>query len=357
VARTPQATALVFEDTSLTYAELNARANRLAHHLIAQGVGPESFVALALPRSLEMVTSLLAILKTGAAYLPLDVDYPKERLAFMLQDARPVCMVTDTLTSQSLPQVKSTLCLDDPAVVTALAACPVSNPVDAQRTSPLRPLSLAYVLYTSGSTGNPKGVGGTYQAIANRLHWDIRKPEADTAYAQKTTHNFIDFLWETFMPLLAGQRVIVVPPQAGRDVEQLVDLLSAQNVQRIVLVPSLLQAVLEHGSDVSQRLCNLKYWACSGEALTPSLANRFKEVFPDALLLNIYGTSEFWDATAWVVEARSEANVPIGSPIAGMQAYVLDTGLRPVPAGVAGELYIAGAGLARGYLNRPGLSA
>ncbi|WP_280812581.1 MupA/Atu3671 family FMN-dependent luciferase-like monooxygenase, partial [Variovorax boronicumulans] len=247
--------------------------------------------------------------------------------------------------------------MDEPALLHAIAAAPHTNPTDGHRTRPLRPLGLAYVLYTSGSTGKPKGVGGTYQAVANRLHWDIQGSEADTAYAQKTTHNFIDFLWETFMPLLAGQRVIIVPPQVGRDVAQLVDLLASHKVQRIVLVPSLLQAMLEHGNDVSQRLAHLKYWVCSGEALTPSLANRFKELFPDALLLNIYGTSEFWDATAWAVEARSENNVPIGTPIAGMQAYVLDAQLRPVPAGVAGELYIAGAGLARGYLNRPGLSA
>ncbi|MGJ7537622.1 MULTISPECIES: MupA/Atu3671 family FMN-dependent luciferase-like monooxygenase, partial [unclassified Variovorax] len=357
VARTPHATALVFEDQTLTYGELNQRANQLAHRLIARGVGPESIVALALPRSLEMVTSLLAILKAGAAYLPLDVDYPKERLAFMLQDAAPVCMITDGATAAQLPSGLPLLCMDEPALLHALAAEPHTNPTDEHRTRPLRPLGLAYVLYTSGSTGKPKGVGGTYQAIANRLHWDIQGSEADTAYAQKTTHNFIDFLWETFMPLLAGQRVIIVPPQAGRDVAQLVDLLAAHKVQRIVLVPSLLQAMLEHGSDVSQRLVHLRYWVCSGEALTPSLANRFKEVFSDALLLNIYGTSEFWDATAWAVEPRSETNVPIGSPIAGMQAYVLDAQLRPVPAGVAGELYIAGAGLARGYLRRPGLSA
>jgi natural product biosynthesis luciferase-like monooxygenase protein/amino acid adenylation domain-containing protein len=360
-ARKPGATALVFEGTALSYGELNVRANRLAHHLIALGVGPERVVALALPRSLELIIGLLAILKSGAAYLPLDTEYPRERLAYMLDDASAHCIVTNSVALDRLPPPRSPLLrIDDPVFNTLLAELPETNPTDAERVAALGPANLAYVLYTSGSTGTPKGVAGTCRALINRLRWDVREDDSNTIYAQRTTHNFIDFVWETLMPLFAGQRIVIVPVELGRDISGLIDFLASEKVTRIVLVPSLLLAILDEGRDIGQSLPALQYWSCGGEALSPDLANRFKSALPGALLVNLYGTSEFWDAAGWVAEKTSKtglSSVPIGSPIPGAQVYVLDAMLRPVPAGVVGELYVAGAGLARGYLKRPGLTA
>ena len=360
-ARAPDAVAVSFEGASLRYGELNQRANRLAHRLIAMGIGPGSIVALAVPRSPALIEGLLAILKAGAAYLPLDLDYPPERLRFMLTDAAPACIVRmsaggPALAASGTPAV----CLDDPSLVDALLASPSTNPVDADRTRPLRPRDSAYVLYTSGSTGRPKGVAGTCLALLNRLRWDVREAGGDTVYAQRTTPNFIDFLWEVLSPLFAGQRLVIVPPAVGRDIDGLIDLLAAERVTRIVLVPSLLQALLDSGEALARRLPALRYWSCGGEALPPALARRFREALPDALLLNLYGTSEFWDAAGWINEALADTggpSVPIGRPLPGVQVYVLDGWLQPVPAGGVGELYVAGAGLARGYLHRPGLTA
>ena len=167
--RSPEAIALVFEESTLSYAELNAQANRLAHLLIGRGVGPETLVALALPRSIEMVVALLAILKAGGAYLPLDPEYPPERLAYMLQDAQPACVLTSTRIAQRLPESVAQLLLDHPETVRALAQSPKTNPSDAERTGPLSPHNPAYVIYTSGSTGTPKGVPGRPQRAANQF--------------------------------------------------------------------------------------------------------------------------------------------------------------------------------------------
>ncbi|MDH6170953.1 natural product biosynthesis luciferase-like monooxygenase protein/amino acid adenylation domain-containing protein [Variovorax boronicumulans] len=361
VIRTPEAVAISFEGTNLSYKELNERSNQLAHHLISLAIGPESIVALALPRSPQLIVSLLAILKAGAAYLPLDVEYPRDRLQYMLDDASPRCIISDsTALRQIATDGQLELCIDDPVLADRLLALPTTNPTNAERTQALDPLHLAYVLYTSGSTGKPKGVAGTCAALLNRLQWDIREPDADTVYAQRTTPNFIDFVWEVFMPLFGGHRMVIVPPNLGKDVRGLIALLAAQKVTRIVLVPSLLQAMLEDDTDLGRRLPNLRYWSCGGEALTPELADKFSKALPHALLINLYGTSEFWDAAGWINEQGIDLampSVPIGAPISGVKVYVLDAMLQPVPAGTVGELYVAGAGLSRGYLRRPGLSA
>lgn len=359
--KTPRAVAVSFEATTLSYAELNEQSNRLAHHLISLGIGPDSIVALALPRSPQLIVSLLAILKAGAAYLPLDIEYPRNRLQFMLDDSKPQCIISDSVAIKRVGSDGAlVLRLDEPTFADRILALPASNPTDSERTQELRSEHLAYVLYTSGSTGRPKGVAGTCKALLNRLQWDICEAGSDTVYAQRTTPNFIDFIWEVFMPLLGGHRLLVVPPRLAKDVGGLIELLASEKVTRIVLVPSLLQAMLEVESELGHRLPRLRYWSCGGEALPPDLAGRFKKAAPDALLINLYGTSEFWDAAGWVNEEPVDgglASVPIGTPIAGVQVYVLDAMLNPVPAGVAGELYVAGAGLSRGYLNRPGLSA
>jgi len=360
-ARTPRAAAVSFQSAILSYEELNQKSNQLAHHLISLGIGPESIVGLALPRSPQLIVGLLAILKSGAAYLPLDIEYPNERLQYMLDDAKPQCIISNSSAIEKISGGKSPiLCIDDISLIDRLSTSPASNPTNSDRVRQLGPLSIAYVLYTSGSTGKPKGVAGTSRALLNRLQWDVRRADDHTIYAQRTTHNFIDFVWEVLTPLFAGHRIVVAPPNLTKDIDGLVNLLAAERVTRIVLVPSLLQAMLDDERDLARRLPDLQYWSCGGEALTPDLARRFRKSLPRALLVNLYGTSEFWDAAGWVNEEISDSgmpSVPIGSPISGVQVYVLDAMLHPVPAGTAGELYVAGAGLARGYLNRPALSA
>ncbi|SCX74104.1 non-ribosomal peptide synthetase, partial [Variovorax sp. EL159] len=355
VARTPDVTALVFENIALSYRELNARANRLAHCLIARGAGPGSFVALALPRSIEMVCGLLAILKAGAAYVPLDVSYPKERLAFMLEDAAALYMVSDTATASGLPESTPALCLDAPAFAAELAAAPDTDPADRHRTRPLKATSAAYVVYTSGSTGRPKGVTGPHAGVINRLCWmhETRPYEPGKASIAKSSIAFFDGSTEMLGPLLFGAPLVMAGPQAVKTPDDLVDLIEHHRIDRITLVPSLLAHLLEHYD--ASRLGGCRLWIVSGEVLTNELASRFEKVLPQSQLLNFYGFSE---ATGDSLFARVGKNdVPIGRPIWNTQVYVLDALLQPVPVGVAGELYVAGAGLSYGYLRRPHLSA
>lgn len=361
VAASPHARAISFEATDISYQELNQQANRLACHLSSRGIGPDSIVALALPRSPELVVGLLAVLKAGAAYLALDLDYPVDRLRFMLEDARPRCIISKSDVAHLLAGIETLgVRLDDPSFCAELSTLPATNLTNAQRTRTPSPLDLAYVLYTSGSTGRPKGVAGTARTLLNRLRWDVQQADEETVYAQRTTHNFIDFVWEVLMPLIGGQRLVVVPPQLSKDVNGLITLLASEKVTRIVLVPSLLEAMLEDEFQVGTRLPLLRYWSCGGEALAPALAERFRKALPQALLVNLYGTSEFWDAAGWVnqsFDGQGLPSVPIGTPLPGVQVYVLDALLQPVPPGAVGELYVAGAGLARGYLGRPALTA
>ncbi|MGJ7608675.1 amino acid adenylation domain-containing protein, partial [Variovorax sp. LT1R20] len=355
VARTPDATALVFERTKLSYRELNARTNRLAHHLIARGAGPGHFVALALPRSIEMVCGLLAILKTGAAYVPLDVSYPAERLAFMLEDAAALCMLSDTVTAAELPQGTPALLLDDPALAAALAAAPDTNPTDDDRVRPLAPAHAAYVIYTSGSTGRPKGVTGPHSGVINRLCWihETHPYTPDKSSIAKSSIAFFDGSTEMLGPLLFGAPLVMAGPQAVKTPDDLVDLIEHHRIDRITLVPSLLSNLLEQYD--ASRLGGCRLWIVSGEALTNELATRFAEVLPQSRLLNFYGFSEATGDSLFAPAGKDD--VPIGRPIWNTQVYVLDALLQPVPVGVAGELYIAGAGLSYGYLRRPHLSA
>jgi amino acid adenylation domain-containing protein/non-ribosomal peptide synthase protein (TIGR01720 family) len=363
VSRTPEAVALVSNDASLTYDALNQRANRLAHQLIERGIGPESIVALALPRSLETVIALLAILKAGAAYLPLDPDYPADRLQFMLADARPCAIVTtgttaaQALSGSSLPQVV----LDEPHVLAALESKPSHNPTDADRTRPLTPQNPAYVIYTSGSTGTPKGVVVAEDAIVNRLRWMQGEYALgiDDRVLQKTPAGFDVSVWEFFWPLIEGAALVLAKPEGHKDPAYLAEIIAAEKITTIHFVPSMLQTFLQQPS-VANHCGTLKRVFCSGEALPEELRTQFIAAL-NVPLHNLYGPTEAAvDVTYW--DCRSERDkkafsVPIGRPIWNTQLYVLDNALQPVPVGAAGELYIAGAGLARGYLHRPGLTA
>ncbi|HTD29803.1 MAG TPA: amino acid adenylation domain-containing protein, partial [Xanthomonadaceae bacterium] len=351
------ATALVFEGDSLTYAQLNARANRLAHHLIAMGIGPEQIVAVALPRSIDLVVALLAVLKSGAAYLPLDLDYPADRLAFMIEDARPMCLLS-TASAAHLTNATSVLFLDDAYAISATASQPSTNPTDTQRLRALNPQQSAYVIYTSGSTGKPKGVVNSHAGIVNRLQWMQARYvlEGTDCVLQKTPSSFDVSVWEFFWPLLEGATLLLAKPDGHKDPAYLANLISIHSVTTLHFVPSMLQAFLQVPS--SSQCTSIRRIICSGEALSRELQAQLHRTLP-CELHNLYGPTEAAiDVTAWECHADDPGmSVPIGQPIWNTQVYVLDAALQPSPVGVAGELYLAGRGLARGYLNRRGLTA
>ena len=356
VEQSPEAIAVVFEETTLSYAELNRQADQLAHLLTGHGVGPESFVALALPRSIEMVVGLLGILKTGAAYLPLDPDLPTERFAQLLGDAQPVCVLTNAEIADRLPENISRILLDDPEVIRVLAQGQKTSLLVGERTQSFSPDNPAYVIYTSGSTGGPKGVMVTHAAIVNRLLWmqSAYGLGGDDRVLQKTPATFDVSVWEFFWPLIRGAGLVIARPGGHRDPAYLCDLIRKQQVTTAHFVPSMLHAFLDE--PVASSCRELRRVFCSGEALSAELRERFFSILA-VPLHNLYGPTEAAvDVSFWPCEA-GESPVPIGRPIWNTQLYVLDSGLSPLPVGTAGELYIAGAGLARGYLNRASLSA
>ncbi|MFJ2995362.1 amino acid adenylation domain-containing protein [Pandoraea sp. NPDC087047] len=353
VARQPQAIALRFDDVALDYATLNARANQLAHHLIGLGVRRETCVGIAMARSVEMVVSLLAIMKAGGAYVPIDPEYPADRIAYMLEDSAVPLLLTQQSLAAALPVSDKVSRVVVDALAPTLAAQPTHNP-DVE----LDGENLVYLIYTSGSTGRPKGAGNRHRALCNRLAWgQAHQPLAsgDTVL-QKTPFSFDISFWEFFWPLTTGATLALAGPGDHRDPARLVALIAQHAVTTIHFVPSMLQAFMAHGGAPSCE--GLRRIVCSGEALPADLQVRVLDAFPHATLLNLYGPTEAAiEATYWDCRRDGASTVPIGNPIANLKTYVLDGGLQPVPQGVAGELYLGGAGLARGYWNRPGLSA
>ncbi|MFC5171418.1 non-ribosomal peptide synthetase [Streptomyces mutomycini] len=348
-ARTPEATALVYGDTSLTYEELNTRANRLARHLRTLGARPGAVVAVSVPRSVELVVSLLAVLKAGAAYLPLDPDYPEQRLAYMLRDAAPVCAVTDR--AGRLPEDTGT-----PLVV--LDGLDVSGYLWVNPSRPLTPAHPAYVIYTSGSTGRPKGVVVSHGAIDNRLRWmqSAYGLTSDDRVLQKTPSSFDVSVWEFFWPLRQGAVLVVAEPGGHRDPAYLARLIREQGVTTCHFVPSMLQVFLVE--EEAKACGGLRRVFCSGEALPRETADAFGRELPGAELHNLYGPTEAAvDVTSHACAAEAAGPVPIGRPVWNTRLYVLDAALQPCPPGIPGELYLAGRQLAEGYLNRPGLTA
>ncbi len=346
VARTPHAIAVTAGAQQLTYAELNARANQLAHHLLALGVQPDARVAICVERSLEMVIGLYAILKAGAAYVPLDPAYPLERLAYMLADSAPVAVLAQGATRGLLGAV-AVVDLDEPCWQ------------QQSQANPDVPAVSAYVIYTSGSTGQPKGVINDHAGVVNRLLWmqDEYGLGAHDRVLQKTPFSFDVSVWEFFWPLFTGARLVMARPGGHKDPAYLCEVIEAQQITTLHFVPSMLDVFLAHG-DVSQA-AGLVRVICSGEALPGSLVRRFKQQLPGSQLHNLYGPTEAAvDVTAWnCAGAVTPDNTPIGKPIANTRMYLLDGQLQPVPLGVVGELFIGGVQVARGYLNRPELTA
>ncbi|HEX6346299.1 amino acid adenylation domain-containing protein, partial [Umezawaea sp.] len=349
-ARTPAATALVEGDRSWTFAEVNARANRLAHHLVAAGVGPESVVALALPRSAEMVFAVLAVLKAGGAYLPVDPEHPADRIAFLLDDARPVLVVT---AGADVPGGLPRVLVDDPAV----AENPDADPTDADRTAPLRPEHPAYVIYTSGSTGRPKGVVVEHRNLAalvadhhTRLLPDDGTPLRGIATAAYT----FDASWEGLLLLAAGHELHLVDDSVRLDPRALVEHVVRHRIDFLSCTPSYFQQLVPEGVLTAVRHRPLLV-ALGGEAVGEPLWRALADA-DGVTAVNLYGPTECTVDSVWTPIADRDRPV-IGTPGRNLRAYVLDAELRPTPVGVPGELHLAGDQVARGYLNRPGLTA
>jgi amino acid adenylation domain-containing protein/non-ribosomal peptide synthase protein (TIGR01720 family) len=357
----PNASALVCRKESISYAALNARANALAYFLIGQGVGPEKVVGICMDRSIPMVVAMLAVLKAGGAYLPLDPEYPQARLAHMVTDAAPRAVLSTLHLENRMPGEIRAIYLDDLAVHAALKEHPGNNPSDVMRTEPLLPQHPAYVIYTSGSTGKPKGVVGTHKAIVDRLHWGWRAlPFAPgEVCCQKTSICFIDSVPEIFAPLLRGHSLVILPEEVAKDSTRLVDALEEHHIRRIILVPFLLRHILNTEPEIGKRLACVHTVINSGEALPSDLAELFAQAMPHAALVNFYGSSEVASDASWSeinTQILSEP-MPVGKPVDYAQIYILDRNLLLAPIGVVGELYVAGAGLARGYFHRSALTA
>ncbi|WP_339436537.1 non-ribosomal peptide synthase/polyketide synthase [Pseudomonas sp. EL_65y_Pfl1_R32] len=353
VVRTPDAPALVFAGQVLSYSALNRRANRLAHRLMAAGVGPDVLVGLAVERSIEMVVGLLAVLKAGGAYVPLDPEYPRDRLAYMLQDSDVKLLLTQAHLLEQLPIPTGLHSLVLEQGDEGLQAYAERNPqvvVDGE--------NLAYVIYTSGSTGQPKGAGNRHSALTNRLCWMQQAYGLDGSdtVLQKTPFSFDVSVWEFFWPLMTGARLVVAAPGDHRDPARLVSLINAEQVTTLHFVPSMLQAFLQ---DAGVGACqSLQRIVCSGEALPVDAQQQVFAKLPRAGLYNLYGPTEAAiDVTHWTCVDEGGDAVPIGRPIANLGCYVLDGNLEPAPVGVLGELYLGGVGLARGYHRRPALTA
>ncbi|MGA9768569.1 MAG: amino acid adenylation domain-containing protein, partial [Blastocatellia bacterium] len=348
----PDAVALSFRQKQISYACLNSEANRLAHFLINSGVGPESIVLVCCDRSIEMLVALLAVLKAGAAYLPLDPAYPAMRRLFILEEANPSFILTQShfehLFSESTLPV---FCLDTQRK--ELSSFSESIPhVDIGGDN------LAYVIFTSGSTGNPKGAMNNHRAISNRLLWmqNYLNLTASDVVIQKTPYSFDVSVWELFSPLMAGARLVIAEPGGHQDASYINELICQQNTTVIHFVPSMLGLFLREPR--AGNCTTLRAVVCSGEALSTDLQDRFFERLP-ASLFNLYGPTEAAvDVTSWQCSSDSKSpTVSIGKPIANINIHLLDENLSQVPVGVPAELMISGVGLGRGYLKRPDLTS
>ncbi|WP_138497554.1 amino acid adenylation domain-containing protein [Nostoc sp. PA-18-2419] len=353
VDRSPQAIAVVFEDIQLTYQQLNQQANQLAYYLRTLGVGPEVLVGICLERSLEMIVGLLGILKAGGAYVPLDPSYPKERLAFILEDTQTPVLLTQEKLIKNLPLHQAQIiCLD--LFLEENAENNQDNPVNQTTLD-----NLIYVIYTSGSTGQPKGVTIPHSGICNQLYW--RQTTFGLTQTDKVlltiSFSFDPSVWQIFWPLCFGGQLIMARPGGHQDAAYLVKVITEQQITVLALVPSILRVLLEEKGIENCQF--LRHVTCGGEALPGELIQRFfAQLNLDNVLHNCYGPTEASiDTTFWTCQRETNYIIaPIGHPIANALVYILDENLQPVLVGESGELYIGGIGLARGYLNRPELT-
>jgi amino acid adenylation domain-containing protein len=354
VKRTPQATALVYEGRSMSYGELNTRANQLAHHLIGLGIKPDDRVAICLGRGLAMMVGMLGILKSGGAYVPLDPQYPAERIAYMLEDAGALVVVTQEELRAGLGSARQILCLDAQGELQNQAVAEQTNPKPARLG--LLSTHLAYIIYTSGSTGKPKGVMIQHRSLTNFLTalFDTFELSAHDCLLGITTISFDIAVLELYLPLLKGAKVLIANSMDIVNFGTANQLIRKYDVSILQATPSTWRAILAAGLQPHPTLKAL----CGGEKLHGDLAVQMQKLVGQ--VWNLYGPTEttVWSSLLKLGQhVATNSVVSIGRPIANTQIYILDAHLEPLPIGVIGEIYIAGDGVARGYLNRPDLTA
>lgn len=356
VEKAPEAIALVHGDREVSYRELNEDANRLAHFLISQGVRTEDLVAIAMPRSIQLIVCLLAVLKAGAAYLPLDTDEPQERLRVIFEDARPACVLVAQEFASKMPRGWRQVAVDAPEMKDAFNLMPASNPTADFREVP-NAQSAAYVMYTSGSTGAPKGVLITHAGIVRLvLNAEYAPITPQDRLAQIANPAFDAMTFEVWAALLNGASIVVIDKETVLNPEVFSRKLHQERISVMFITASLFNQIVRHAENA---FSEVRHLLVGGEALDPISVRQVLAGFPPARLLNGYGPTETTTfATCFPVAFADEMQrIPIGRPITNTQVYVLDGNLQPLPMGVSGELYISGPGLARGYFRRPGMTA
>lgn len=352
--RHPEAIALRTAAGELTYRELITRVDRFSHALRDKGIGLDDVVGLHMEHGADTVVAMLASLKAGAAYLPLDPGYPPERIAFMVRDSKAAAVITD----RQLGDRPSNLAA--PVLMLGQLQDPPGPKRNGGTAAQARPDSLAYLIYTSGSTGEPKGVEVEHRSLVNRLQWDAATFPLGPgdAVLHHTSLSFDISVWEIFTPLISGATLVVGAPGLSRDPHRLLEEMRRSGVSVLACVPSLLDVLLEEGKPALADIPGLRYVFCGGETLSPELCRRFHALELSAELHNFYGPSECTiDVTSWHCRPQDgSAQVPIGRPLAHVSVHVVDEAGALVPPGYPGELYVGGAGVARGYRNRPDLT-
>ncbi|MBD2455148.1 amino acid adenylation domain-containing protein [Nostoc sp. FACHB-87] len=352
VKRTPENIAVVFKNQQLTYKELNTRANQLAQYLQALGVAPDVLVGICIERSWEMLVGILAILKAGGGYVPIDPLYPQQRLNYILADSQVSIILTQERLVKNLPDIEAkVLCLDTLWDV-------ITQESDENPQNQVKPENLAYLIYTSGSTGKPKGVQVTHQNLVHSTTARMRYYEQSiTGFLLTSPFAFDSSVAGIFWTLCQGGFVFILPDNWQLNIQQIIEAIAQQEISHLLCLPSLYKLILEQAQP--QKLLSLKTVIVAGESCPKELVKQHRELLPNVALFNEYGPTE---ATVWssVYNCQNHDlnySVPIGRPIANTQIYVLDAHLQPVSIGVAGEIYIGGLGVAKGYLNRPELTA
>lgn len=347
----PQHIAVISGDEKMTYAQMDERANQLAHYLIAQGVGAETLVPIMMERSLEMVIAINAVLKAGGAYLPLDPEHPMDRVEYIVEEAGAKLVLSQARFAQNLPKQVAQLAVD--------TAQELLSGFSSQRPQVvIKPDQMAYVIYTSGSTGKPKGVMNEHQAVCNHMRWmqETYRLTPQDKVVQKTPYTFDVSLWELFLPLMCGSQLIMAKPGGHKETAYLIELVNQHQITHIHFVPSMLYLFLQEADD--QKCPSIKRVLASGEAVAKDLEQRFAKSFADVELWNLYGPTEAAiHVTYWLCAQGDQAtSVPIGYPLSNTRLYVVDNNLKLQPPGVPGELLLAGIQVARGYVNRPDLT-
>jgi enterobactin synthetase component F len=351
--------AVVYGDRALTYDELDKRSNRLARYLVHRGVGPDSLVAIGLPRNSDLVVAVLAVLKAGAACLPLDLQYPVNRLSYMIEDSGAGVLLTERegpaiFAAHDIP----ILVIREGDLEDVIAGFDPSPLSQQDRTEPLHCQNIAFLIYTSGSTGKPKGVGLTHQNLVNKLldQLNLWKVEASSRFAFSSSINFDPSIHQMLLPLVAGGTCIVLPPEEVSDPDRFMQTMARSAVTHLDVVPAFAAVIADHALI---GLPDLEVFILGGEVLPPRLLNKLRVRLPNCRFFNMYGPTETCvDATGFEIPAdRSDGPIPIGRALSNYRVYILDECLRPLPQGVVGEIYISGVGVAPGYWRQPRLTA